>query len=203
MANDPSPQRLELREALIAAATRIIAERGYQALRARELAAEAGCAVGSIYNVFPDMDALILRVKAGALDALEAQVLRELGPFVAGWPEEAAARFLALGRVYLDFAAAHWRLWSSVFEHRAQDSTALADYMTRLDAILTHIEAPLAALLPQTAAAERRQLARTLFAATHGVVSLGLDGKLGAINLAALHADIQTLLAATLRGLRG
>jgi AcrR family transcriptional regulator len=203
MANVSHPQRAELREALMAAAVRLINERGYQALKARELAAEVGCAVGSIYNVFPDIDALILAVKARALDALENEVTGELGPFVAAGPEAAAARFQALGRLYLDFSARNWRLWSSVFEHRANESEALGTYVTRLDAILTNIEQPLGALLPSLEAKSLRLLARTLFGAVHGVVSLGLDGKLGAISNDDLHAQVQLLLAATLRGLRG
>ena len=113
-----------------------------------------------------------------------------------------AARFLKLGRVYLEFAARHWRLWSSVFEHRPRDSEALAAYMGRLDAILTNIEQPLHALLPDLDPGARRGLARTLFAAVHGVVSLGLDGKLGPIGLEDLHEQIRSLLDATLRGLR-
>jgi AcrR family transcriptional regulator len=202
MVNTAALHRVELRESLVAAATRIVAARGYQALKARELAAEVGCAVGSIYNAFPDIDALFLSVKARALDMLESDVVEELGPFVAAGPEAAAARFLKLGRVYLDFAARHWRLWSSVFEHRGSDSEALAAYMGRLDAILTNIEQPLSALLPHIEPAARRGLARTLFAAVHGVVSLGLDGKLGAIGLEELHEQVRSLLAATLRGLQ-
>ena len=194
--------RSDLREALVEAATRIIVERGYQALKARELAAEVGCSVGTIYNVFPDIDALVLSVKAGALDRLESAVVGALGPFVASGPEAAAARFLELGRVYLDFASRHWRLWSSVFEHRAASSPALEAYMLRLDAILTNIEQPLGALLPGLPPDERRRLTRTLFAAVHGVVSLGLDGKLGPIGEDELHAQVRALLSATLRGLR-
>jgi hypothetical protein len=74
--------------------------------------------------------------------------------------------------------------------------------MTRLDAILTNIEQPLGALLPNIDSTARHKLARTLFAAVHGVVSLGLDGRLGAISESDLHAQVQLLLAATLQGLR-
>jgi hypothetical protein len=89
-----------------------------------------------------------------------------------------------------------------VFEHRGASSQALDGYMLRLNAILTNIEQPLGALLPELEADARGRLARTLFAAVHGVVSLGLDGKLGPIDLEALHDQVRTLLAATLRGLR-
>src|SRR5271168_3940813 len=112
-AHDP---RQELREALLAAATRVCAEKGYAALRARDLAAEVGCAVGSIYNVFPDIDALILAVKARTLDSLENELIERLGAFAPGSSDEARARFLALAREYVEFANRNWPLWSQVFE---------------------------------------------------------------------------------------
>jgi AcrR family transcriptional regulator len=194
--------RQELREALVAAATRFIAEKGYAALRARDLAAEVGCAVGSIYNAFPDIDALILAVKARTLDALESELISRLGPFSPGAPEEALARFLALTREYVDFADRNWRLWSQAFEHAAKPSPALDAYMLRLDAILTNIEQPLGALLPSVSPTERRLLARALFGSVHGIVSLGLGGKLGATTLEQLQWQTRTVLAATLDGLR-
>ncbi len=46
-----------LREALVSAAERTVAAQGLSGLRARDLAREAGCAVGAIYTVFPDLDA--------------------------------------------------------------------------------------------------------------------------------------------------
>jgi AcrR family transcriptional regulator len=200
MDNETEPRRA-LREALLQAATRAIAEKGYAALRARDLAHEVGCAVGSIYNVFPDIDALILAVKAQMIDALETTLIGRLGAFQPGPPETARARFLALAREYVDFSHANWRLWSQVFEHVAQVSPAYDAYMLRLDAILTNIEMPLQALLPDLDPQRRRLMARAMFASVHGVVSLGLGGKLGAISLEALHWQVQTLLAATLQGM--
>jgi AcrR family transcriptional regulator len=44
-------RRHSLKEALAAAAERTIATGGLRGLKARDLAAEAGCAVGAIYNV--------------------------------------------------------------------------------------------------------------------------------------------------------
>src|SRR5579872_3237503 len=69
-----SQKREALKGALVDSAERIIAERGYLALRARELAQDVGCALGAIYTVFPDLDALVLAVKDRTLDDLEAQI---------------------------------------------------------------------------------------------------------------------------------
>src|ERR1700737_1223693 len=61
-----------LRERLIDAAERTIAANGLAGLRARDLAREAGCAVGTIYNVFEHLDELILCVGSRTLAMLDA-----------------------------------------------------------------------------------------------------------------------------------
>ena len=194
-------RRQDLREALVAAARRTGAEQGYAALRAREIAAEVGCAVGAIYNVFPDLDALILAVKSRTLDELQQEVLEKLGPDESRTPADGRRRLLASAGVYLEFAQSHRRLWISAFEHSSPDTPALAAYMERLDAIFDNVERPLAALLPGMAPAARKLLARALFSAAHGIVQLGLDQKLGALSPAALRWQVESVMRAALDGL--
>ena len=45
-------------------------------------------------------------------------------------------------------------------------------------------------------------LPRTLFAAVHGIVTIGLEERLVAVPLSALEAQIEWLVRATCRGLR-
>lgn len=196
-----SARRQELQEALIAAATRTVAKSGYAALRARDVAAEVGCAVGAIYNVFPDLDALILAVKSRTLDELQRDVLERLGEDVSRTPAQGRQRLLAAAGVYIDFAQRHRRLWMSAFEHSSPETPALDAYMVRLDAIFGNVEQPLAALLPNMAATPRKQLARALFAAVHGMVQLGLDQKLGAVSPQSLRWQVDLVLGAALDGL--
>ena len=204
---ETSGRRVALREALVAAAERVIRERGYQALRARELALDVGCALGAIYNVFPDLDALILAVKARALDFLDAEIA---GRIMSARPERAnpesalgeAERLLQeLARLYLAFASENPRLWQAVFEHRSPNDVVPASYMEKLDRVLTHVERPVAILVPAASAGERQALARALFSAVHGIVALGLDGKLGPVSAKLLEWQISALLHAAAIGL--
>src|SRR5690242_11941470 len=78
-AGGTAARREGLREALLAALERTVVAQGWQALRARDLAREVGCAVGAIYNVFPDLDALVFAAKGRTLDLLD----RELADTVA------------------------------------------------------------------------------------------------------------------------
>src|SRR5437660_6091650 len=118
MTTKTAERRQELKESLIDAAERAISARGLEALRARDLAAEVGCAVGAIYNVFPNLDALIFEVNARTLRAFEA-FLAEAGPSSAPAGENpAVAELVQLALVYLEFAVAHRPRWRALFEHR-------------------------------------------------------------------------------------
>src|SRR4051794_14510015 len=66
-----SERRQQLRVALVDAAERVIAERGLRQLKARNLAQAVGCALGAIYNVFPDLDGLVLEVNLRTLALFE------------------------------------------------------------------------------------------------------------------------------------
>ena len=56
-------RRARLRESLVDHAQRLLCTEGLGAMQARRVAQLAGCSVGAIYNVFPDLDELILRAK--------------------------------------------------------------------------------------------------------------------------------------------
>ncbi len=196
-----SQKRQGLQDALIAAATMTVSKHGYQALRARDLAAEVGCAVGAIYNVFPDLDALILAVKSRTLDELQADINAGLGPDETTTREDGEARLLASARIYLDFARRKHELWLSAFEHSSPETPALRAYMLRLDAIFGNVDRPLQAILPDLPARQRQLLARAMFSAVHGVVALGLDQKLGEISEHELHWQLQMVLTAMIKGI--
>ena len=67
MADKRSEKRDALRTKIIDLAQKRIAAHGLSSLRARDLAAEAGCALGGLYNMFEDIDALVLEVNARTL----------------------------------------------------------------------------------------------------------------------------------------
>src|ERR1700757_2911485 len=71
MANQ-ADRHAALRTKRIEVAERTIADKGLAALKARDLAREAGCAVGTIYNVFEHLDELILCVGSRTLTMLDA-----------------------------------------------------------------------------------------------------------------------------------
>ena len=113
----PAARREQLKEALVAAAERAIAQEGVAGVKARPLADEVGCAVGAIYNVVADLDELVLLANARTLAALHAALAAAIAPDGQG-PDWAIEQLNRLALAYLDFAAAHRRQWQALFDHR-------------------------------------------------------------------------------------
>jgi AcrR family transcriptional regulator len=188
-----------LREQLIDAAERTIASRGLAALKARDLAREVGCAIGTIYNVFDHMDALVLCVGSRTLAMLEAALVAAR-PTTAGHDsaEEAADDLVRLALAYLEFAGIHTVRWRALFEHRMSEARPLPEwFVEQQHRLFAQVERPLGMLLPEFNRDAQRILARTVFSAVHGIVALGLDEKLVSLPL----PDLAAQLAATVRAI--
>ena len=196
-------RREALRETLIEVAEKAIASGGLAQLKARDLAREAGCALGAIYTVFPDLDALTLAVNARTLNRIDGAMRAGGRPDrVPMDAKRAIARLVELATAYLDFAIAQTGLWRALFEHRLPaGQTVPDDYLAQQMALFRHIVAPLEALQPGLSERARLMLARSLFSAVHGVVDLGLEEKLTAVPLPELRRLVVLLATAMGRGL--
>jgi AcrR family transcriptional regulator len=187
-----------LRERLIDVAEATVATNGLAGLKARDLAREAGCAVGTIYNVFEDLDELILCVGSRTLAMLDTALgaVRLALPY--GSPEDTADDLVRLALAYLVFAAEHTVRWRALFEHRMSEARPLPQwFVDQQHALFAQVERPLVTLLPDLDPDARRTLARTLFSAVHGIVALGLEEKLVSLLL----PDLRSHLAATVRAI--
>jgi AcrR family transcriptional regulator len=166
-------RKSQLRERLIDVAQETIAAQGLDGLKARDLAAAAGCALGAIYTAFYDLDELILRVNARTLERLDAELNAALGD------AEAEQALQAMARTYLNFARRVEPSWRALFEHRLPPGVAPPQwYVDARNRLFNRLDAPLSRLLPGANQLARAAFARTLFSAVHGVVALGLDEKI-------------------------
>ena len=191
-------RRAKQRKLLVEAAEQAIASKGLAGLRTRELAGEIGIANGAVYNLVPDIDALILTVGSRTLARLDAALTEAEN---AG-PPQPVERLVRIALAYCDFAAANFELWRALFEHRMAPGKPLPEWaITDQMNLFRHIHGPLAELFPGSASEQLSLVARSLFSAVHGMVSLGLEQKLIAVPLDALRAEIATIVRATVAGL--
>jgi len=190
-----SQRHESLRHSLLEAAKTFIETNGLAELRARTLAEAAGCSVGAIYNVFEDLDAIIL--------AVNAATLQEIGALMAATrPAPPAQKFRILATAYLDFAVQNPCRWDALFAHRLPAGIDAPDWFMRIqEAAFSHIETPLRDLRQDLPHSAIPQLARGIFAAVHGIVALGLEHRTGPIDLTALKTQLTTIVTAIAAGL--
>jgi AcrR family transcriptional regulator len=198
-------RKQNLKMALIAAAERAVATRGLAGLKARSLAAEVGCAVGAIYNVVADLDDLALAVNSRTHAALEEVLTAAAGvdpakPAVGA--ERAVARLIRMAVAYLDFAATNRMRWRALFEHRLPAGKPMPEwYLGEQIRLFAYIEQPLRDLQAGLPADQLAMLARSLFSAVHGIVTLGLEEKLGVVSLEELRNQTTLIVSAIVMGL--
>ena len=198
-------RRNNLKEALIAAAERSIDANGLIGMKARELAAEAGCSVGAIYNAVADLDELVLAVNGRTLAMMEAELTTAGGSQGGGQGPDvnkAIASMVRLAQAYLHFAVAHERRWRALFDHRMPEGHGLPRwYVDQQRQIFAFIERPLRVLQPELVGEPFELLARSLFSAVHGIVALGLEEKLGCISVRELEKQTEAVVTALGQGL--
>jgi AcrR family transcriptional regulator len=190
--------RDRLRERLVGVAGSQIATAGLGALKARDIAAEAGCALGGIYTAFGDLSELILAVSAETqlmLDSALGAVVERLG---AAPPREI---MITLAQAYFDFAHQHRNRWDALFAFRLPGGgEAPAWFKAEQDRIFGRLEAPLGQLCPQLEGARLSLAARSVFSAVHGVIALGLDQRLAAVDRCLLWQEVERVVAALAAG---
>ncbi len=168
----------------LAAAREIAETEGLGGLTARRIAGRIGYSAGTLYNVFEDLDDLIVHLHVTTLDGLYAACAAVPR---TGEPE---ADLRALARAYIDFTGEHPRLWNLLFEHRLPEGRPLPDwYLEKVSRLLALVEAVIAPLFPPGQDVERLHSARVLWSSLHGMCSVASAGKLAETESLAAMAD--------------
>ncbi len=166
--------REEIRHLAIDAAEVCIQSQGIQGIHARHIAKDIGYAVGTLYQLFKNMDLLILAVNLKTLKALEKQVLLALTDLAPG-----NASIEAMAMAYVDYALQHTKRWQAVFEHQLKDEQDMPiAYQQQRSHLFKLLEQQFSAAYPALAAREVAIESRALWAGIHGICILALSDKL-------------------------
>ena len=197
MARRSDHSREELYDMAMNAARDIVRQDGMRALTARSLAAAIGYSPGTLYNLFENLDELLLHVNAATLDALHDAVSRDGR---TGNPETDLNRML--GR-YLSFLDENPALWTAIFEFRRPAGASLPDwYQGRVQKLMQLVEDALAPLFTSGEERERREAASVLWSSLHGICTLAQDGRLSLVSAQSVPQMARSLIANYLVGLR-
>ncbi|OYW56758.1 MAG: hypothetical protein B7Y80_01360 [Hyphomicrobium sp. 32-62-53] len=190
--------REALRGVILKIAGEIVAAEGLPAVQARRLAAEGGCSVGTLYNIFGDRDGLILAINRETMTALSVPLDAARKASVKGHLE---ARLMALATAYMTFALENRNRWLAVFEFRLPDDAALpADFVAERARLLGLLVETIGSDVPD--AAQRQTAARALFGAAHGILHLAVNNRLSDFDRADLERDLQFIVKAAAAGMR-
>ncbi|MDP5217769.1 TetR/AcrR family transcriptional regulator [Ruegeria sp. 2205SS24-7] len=170
-------RKAALRDKLVAAAERRIAKDGASSLRARDLAQDAGCALGAIYNAFDDLNAIVM--------AVNGRTFSKLGQAVADsfdGSEEPVQRLIKMSHAYLNFASEHANLWRALFDlEMTADGPVPVWYLEALRGLFAHITEPLSEIFPELSKDDLQLMTRALFSSVHGIVLLGLENRISGV----------------------
>ena len=192
-------RKAKLRVDLTEAAERQIVRSGVHNLRARELAEEVGCSLGAIYNVFDDIDALVLHVSLRTLSKIDMTMAEALKSV-----EDAAAveQMVQLAFTYCDFVIENTNLWKALFDHDFPADYELPEWIYQgQDILFRHIEKPLSDVTTDETAANLSLNARTLFSAVHGIVMLAVDQRSAGVPLDKLKPQLAFFVRTFVLGL--
>jgi AcrR family transcriptional regulator len=187
----------ELRELILGASTELIESAGFTGLSAREIARRIDYSPGTLYNVFENLDDLVLTIEGRLLDRLSAAL--------AEVPKggDARARVHRLAERYMEFTHENPKLWNLLFEHHLPAGTAVpAWYQQKLEILMSEVEQALAPLMHGADPQALKRSARVLWAGVHGITSLSTADKLSIISTDTARALLDDLVSTYLAGLK-
>jgi AcrR family transcriptional regulator len=183
------------RALMLDTARRIIGAKGLISLKVRDVAEATGCSIGSVYNEFGDFDGLILTVNRETVQLLTSK-LRAVPS------DDPRAQLHGLAAGYLEFAAEHTNLLRSLFEHRMENNRPFPnDILDMVMEAFALMYSPLSRLLTKRDPDELVLIARSMFSAAHGIISLGLEDRMVAVPSANLRQQLAQFVDAQLEGL--
>jgi len=182
-------KRDNLRSLAIDKAWTIVQQKGFSELNARIIAKKIGCSVGTLYNIFENLDELVLFVNGRTLDSMHDYMKNE-------------KTVNSLARSYIDYANKEPNLWATLFEHRTTGRDNLPKwYQEKIDLMFDLTEKILENSL-DTDQKTLRRTAKVIWASIHGICALSLSGTLNTTKSDSAHVLANSMIDNYLGGLK-
>ena len=193
----------EMSEKVLAIAEALLNEGGAENLKARTIAEQAGISVGSVYNLFTDLDEVHRAVNMRLLDRLGATGLAAMAELERQGVTDVRRRILAMAAAYVRFVEAHPGSWPALLAFNRRRPTLVEPdaYEARLDQLFEIIAGVLAGGDFDLDDHTRRIAARTLWSSVHGIVTSGYAGRSVRRQADEIDQQIELLVAVFIRGL--
>jgi AcrR family transcriptional regulator len=186
----------ELRQCILDAAQSIIEREGLVGLSAREVARLIGYSPGTLYNIFENLDDVLLTLQT-QLTSRAVETIKAVP--VGKTPQEYID---TLGRAYLDFALENKRMWNLLFTHILPEGKEAPPAMhDNINAVGAVVAAALSPLMQGASKAELDLAARSLWSGVHGITAVAVTGKGPTLTGATAHRFVKQLTSTYTSGL--
>lgn len=170
---------------------KILCKKGREALRLRDLAKRSDCSVGTIYNLFENLDEIILRLNLKCLDKMYSSLHQNMEEGIKR-REDLEKVFGRLGKAYIAFGMEHPLMWKSLFENLAIEP--FPDwYLEKVEGGIKFIEKTIGSTYG-VEALKVKQIVSFFWASIHGMTSIVLNKKMKGIDEAYLDSYIEQSL---------
>ncbi len=178
MARRSDHTRDELTKLILDAAFDLVNEGGYNQVSTRKIAADIGYTVGTLYNVFTNLDDIFIHVNAKIIDIILHKLKAVIKPKVP-----AEKNIYLLAEEYLKFSKENYNLWNILFEYRFADQMVLPNWYTaKVEELFTVLEDVIKELIKGDSQ-EIKSTTAVIWGGIHGICSLATKGKLSRVRL--------------------
>ncbi len=193
----------EMSEKVLAIAETLLNEGGADNLKARTIAEQAGISVGSVYNLFADLDEVHRAVNMRLLDRLGAAGITAMADLETQGVSDVGHRILAMAAAYVRFVEAHPGSWPALlaFNRRRATRPGPDDYQARLDELFDIVAGVLKAGNFELDDDRRALAARALWSSVHGIVTSGYVARSDSRQGEEIWHQIELLVGVFVRGL--
>jgi AcrR family transcriptional regulator len=187
----------ELRQLILDASRTIVETNGISGLSAREIARVIGYSPGTLYNIFENLDDILL--------TLQVQLLGRIADHLKDVPlgTNGETNVDALTHAYIEFALENKRMWNLLFAHSVTGPNRVPPpFHEHLNDLACTVRKALAPLAPEATHEELDTTARALFAGVHGISAVAASEKGAHLTPATAQIYAKELTSNFVRGLR-
>lgn len=186
----------ELRQLILEASKTIIETQGLQGLSAREIARLIGYSPGTLYNIFENLDDVLL--------TLQAQLLANVIKALEDAPTDSSPekRIDVLAQAFLQFALSNRHMWNVLSAHYPDAGVMIPPGLhDRINAIVKIVAEALAPVMKTATSADVDLAARALWGGVHGLTSIAVTSKGPTMSASNAELYVRTLTSTFVKGL--
>jgi AcrR family transcriptional regulator len=187
----------ELRQLILDASQTIVERNGITGLSAREIARMIGYSPGTLYNIFENLDDVLLTLQVQLMGRTVEHMKRvPLGP-------DGEKNIEDLAQAYVDFALVNRRMWNLFLAHNLPaGKTVPAPFHDYTNSLVQIVKGALAQVAPNLPREDLDTTARAFLAGVNGITAFAATEKGVYITPATVQIYAKELTSTFLKGLR-